>query len=114
MENIQKTEWSILSMEHLTDNGFVINVMSQFAVSELIEDKELMCRKVANSSFVVKPEDEDYIPFNDLTEQIVLSWVWESINKEEFEAEVILQFETAKKEAEKPKTSNELPPNWNA
>ena len=81
--------WNIVQMERLIDSGFVFKAFWKcslvdgfFAVSE--------------SGVCSLSKGDSFIPFDDLTEETVLSWVWEQVNKEETEAKLTLQLEAQK------------------
>jgi len=42
------------------------------------------------------PPSDDFTPYEDLTKEQVLGWLWESVNKEDVEASVLAQIETQK------------------
>ncbi len=69
--------WKVLDMQHKTSDGFVIEVSSCYEV----QDGLGYARKVFNQEFeeVVGPE---FIPYEDLTEEIVISWVKDSLGEE--------------------------------
>lgn len=108
------SNWEVLKMEHLTDNGVVYSVVSIYSIQEQINEDEIAyARDVIQSEFTADPTSPSYIPFEDLTEEIVLGWVFAEIDKEQVEADVLIKFEANKYEIENPKSSDSFPPNWN-
>lgn len=70
--------WKILNMEHKTSDGFVIKVTSTYEK----QDGPGYASKLFSNEFeeVVGPE---FIPYEDLTENIVVGWVQDSLGLEE-------------------------------
>lgn len=93
--------WKILNMEHKTSDGFVINVTSTYEK----QDGPGYASELFSNEFeeVVGPE---FIPYEDLTEEIVLGWIKDSLG----EAEVaVIQARVDSKAADK-KSYIENPP----
>lgn len=106
--------WEIIKMEHNTSNGNVFKTVSTYTLKENLENGELA---IARDSFFNEFEESSgtpgYIPFEDLTENIVLGWIWETIDKEQIEADVLIKFEADKHALENLEVSDSLPINWN-
>jgi len=99
-------------MERITENGFVFNVASQYSVYEIVEGTKISSRKVLKNIFEMNPDEPSYIPYEDLTEETVLGWVFESIGAEEkqqIENNVLASFEEQKEEFLNPTVSDGLP-----
>jgi hypothetical protein len=75
--------WTILNMKHRTVDGYVIDVISAYEK----QDGPGYARKTFNNVFEGTP-GSGYIPYGDLTEEIVLGWV-----KNNLGADAVLQIE---------------------
>jgi hypothetical protein len=100
-------DWIVLDMNHRTSDGYVIEVTSACEK----KDTPGYARKVFINEYEGTPET-DYIPYEDLTEEIVLGWV-----KDDLGPEAVLQTETNidaqalanKEDIENPKVESGLP-----
>ena len=89
--------WTIHQLERKSDNGFVVNVHWRLAFAETPEDGGIQC--YADSYGVIsytQDEDSDLRPYEDLTEEIVIGWVKESIDLEAIEQSLEDQIESQK------------------
>ncbi len=76
--------WTVLEMNHRTSDGYVIEVTS---ACEKI-DAPGYARKIFINKFEGEPASS-YIPYSELTKEVVLGWVKDAIG-----AETVLQTET--------------------
>lgn len=61
------------------------------------EDSGFSASAYGSCSFKVNPDQTDVIPYEELTEDIVLHWCWDSgVEKDQTEANVMQQVETLK------------------
>ena len=67
--------WKILDMIHTVSTGEVVTVYSAYEV----EDEVTAVRKVFENEFSADPSDPGYIPYEDLTEAIVIGWVKDAL-----------------------------------
>jgi len=75
------TNWSIETMERQPNNGLVTKI--KWTVT-CIEDMEF-----SNTNGIIELQKNDtFIPFDQLTEEIVLNWVWGQIDKDKIESEL--------------------------
>jgi hypothetical protein len=89
--------WTIHQLERQADNGFVVNVHLRYAFAETPEDVGI--QYYADSYGVIsytQEEGSDLIPYEDLTEEIVIGWVKESIDLEAIEQSLEDQIESQK------------------
>ena len=99
--------WKILNMEHKTSDGFVIEVTSTY------EKKD--GSGYASLLFVNEFEEtagSEFIPYEDLTEEVVIGWVKDALGTEEVnktEASVNALAATKKQEIENPTIEPGLP-----
>mgnify|MGYP001057527911 FL=1 len=99
--------WKVLNMEHKTSDGFVIEVTSTYEK----EDGPGYASEIFLNEFeeVVGPE---FIPYEDLTEEIVLGWVKEALGADkvaEVELTVNQLAATKKQEIENPTVESGTP-----
>ena len=99
--------WTILNMEHKTSDGFVIEVTSAYEK----QDGPGYASELFLNEFeeVVGP---DFIPYEDLTEEIVLGWVKEALGADAVaatEASVNLLANIKKQDIENPTVEGGLP-----
>jgi len=100
--------WKILDMIHTVSTGEVITVYSAYEV----EDTVTAVRKVFENEFSADPSDPGYIPYEDLTEAIVIGWVKDALGTtvvSDTEAEVQAAFDVKKQEIENPTEADGLP-----
>tara|TARA_R110002072_G_scaffold282836_4_gene446103 strand:+ start:560 stop:871 length:312 start_codon:yes stop_codon:yes gene_type:complete len=99
--------WTILNMEHKTSDGFVIEVTSAYEKQD--------GPGYASELFLNEFEEvagPDFIPYEDLTEELVLSWVKEALGADAVaatEASVNLLANIKKQDIENPAVEGGLP-----
>jgi hypothetical protein len=80
-----KQTWIIHQLERQATDGFVFNVHWRLAMSETVEDRNYYADTYGVIAFTQNPESLDYIPYEELTEEIVVGWVKESLGEEKLE-----------------------------
>jgi hypothetical protein len=93
--------WQVQNMTHTTDTGFVINVAwgctaSQDSASAFHGGKTV---------YENNPDQDGFIPYDQLTEEQVLGWVWADVDKAAIEADLTTKIEKQLN----PTTTNGLP-----
>ena len=83
--------WSIQQMDRLTSDGFVVTV--HYNVSAV--DGDYNASTYGTVGYTEQP-GEQYIPYDQLTEQQVVGWVQESLGKDTVEASLSAQIEAQK------------------
>jgi hypothetical protein len=83
--------WQIVNMDRLTSDGFVITV--HYNVSAV--DGDYTASTYGTVGYT-QEEGESYIPYADLTPEIVTGWVQQSLGKDTVEASLALQIEALK------------------
>ncbi len=99
--------WKILDMEHKTSDGFVIKVTSVYEK----QDGPGYASELLNNNFEEVPGPE-FIPYEDLTENIVIGWVKDSLGPAEvlaIESRVDTLAATKKEYIENPPVENGKP-----
>ncbi len=80
--------WNIVQMDRLTSDGFVVTV--HFNVSAV--DGDYTASTYGTVGYT-QEEGESYIPYDQLTPEIVTGWVQQSLGKETVEASLASQIE---------------------
>ena len=95
------TAWTIAQLErNADDNGVVI---AHWRVSAV--DGDYSASSYGTCGFTPDPTSDDFVPFEDLTEALVIEWVKDSLDVEAIEAGLTAQIEDQKA----PKTEAGLP-----
>jgi hypothetical protein len=83
--------WSVANLDRNTSDGFVNTV--HWRVNAV--DSEHNVSSYGTVGYT-KEENATVVPYADLTEEIVLAWVQESLGKETVEASLLTQLEAMK------------------
>ena len=83
--------WNIQQMDRLTSDGFVVTV--HYTVSAV--DGDYTASTYGTVGYTEQP-GEQYVPYDQLTEQQVVGWVQESLGKDTVEASLAAQIEAQK------------------
>lgn len=81
--------WTISQLDRRTSDGFVTT--AHWTCSA--QDGDYFCHVYCTCSW---PEGQPVIPYQDLTQETVLGWIWESVDKDATEAAVAAQIEAQK------------------
>ena len=71
--------WAISTMEHNVSDGGVI--VAHWRVNE--EDGDYTASAYGTQSFTYDASSPDFIPYDDLTEAVVLQWVFDAMGADE-------------------------------
>ena len=83
--------WSIQNMDRLTSDNFVVTV--HYNVSAV--DGDYQASTYGTTSYTQTP-GETYIPYDELTQPIVVGWVQEALGKDTVEASLQSQIDALK------------------
>lgn len=84
--------WKINQLERDPTTGAV--KIAHWVCSGVDEETENSVHVHGNYSLPpADPDDPDFVPFDELTEQDVLEWVWQGLTKEQCETSVAQQIE---------------------
>lgn len=84
--------WKVEQCEHLVSTGFITT--AHWRVTAVDGDH---AASVYGSAGFGSGEDDPEIPYDDVTEQDVLDWIWANgVDKEETEANLATQIDAAK------------------
>ena len=95
------TTWSIGQMDRNAANGGV--TVAHWRVEAV--DGEHSASAYGSAGFTPDASAADFVPYDQLTEDVVLAWVWVLVDKAEMEASLAQQIEAKKN----PVTLNGLP-----
>lgn len=95
--------WTIQNLTRDLSNGFVF----QASWGCTAQQDSASAFHGGVTTFTVTPDDSDFIPYENLTEALILGWVWEELGDQKAEIEAAL---TAKVEKQlHPTTANGVP-----
>lgn len=98
--------WTIQNMTRTTDTGFVIEV----AWACTAQQDTASAFHGGTTTYLNNPDEPGFIPYDNLTEEIVLGWVYDALGDQKAEIEANL---TAKVQKQlHPVTANGMP--WSA
>jgi hypothetical protein len=84
-------------MEHNTADGGVIVAHWRVTEQETVGDDTYHARSYGTCSFTPDASADDFVPYADLTEAVVLSWCWDAdVNKDAIEASLTAKIEEQK------------------
>ena len=83
--------WQIVELNRLTSDGFVVTV--HYNVSAV--DGDFTASTYGTVGYT-QEEGESYIPYDQLTEEVVVGWVQQSLGKDTVEASLAGQIEAQK------------------
>lgn len=83
--------WQIVNMERLTADNFVVVVHYNVSAT----DDTYQASTYGTTSYTQTP-GETYIPYDDLTQDIVVGWVQEALGKDTVEASLQSQIDAQK------------------
>ncbi len=75
--------WTISTLEHNTADGGVIVAHWRVTDSETVGDDTFSASAYSTQSFAYDASSPDFIPYADLTEEVVLQWVWDEMGVDE-------------------------------
>jgi hypothetical protein len=83
--------WQIVQMDRLTSDGFVVTVHYNVSAT----DGGYQASTYGTTSYTQTP-GETYIPYEDLTQSVVVGWVQEALGKDTVEASLQSQIDALK------------------
>ena len=89
--------WTISTMEHNTADGGVIVAHWRVTDSETVGDDTYSASAYSTCSFTYDASSPDFVPYADLTEEMVLGWCWDAdVDKDAIEASLTANIEEQK------------------
>jgi hypothetical protein len=88
--------WTISTLEHNTADGGVIVAHWRVNDEETVGEETYSATAYGTVGFTPDPSADDYVPYADLTESVVLGWVWDSMDKDAVEASLTANIDEQK------------------
>ncbi|MAO20089.1 MAG: hypothetical protein CMJ25_04985 [Phycisphaerae bacterium] len=89
--------WTISTLEHNTADGGVIVAHWRVNDSETVGEETYSASAYSTCSFTPDASAPDYVPYADLTEEMVLGWCFDGdVDKDAIEASLTAQIEEQK------------------
>ena len=89
--------WTISTLEHNTADGGVIVAHWRVNEEETVGDDTYSASSYSTCSFTYDASSPDFIPYADLTEEVVLGWCWaDGVDKDAVEASLTAKIEEQK------------------
>jgi len=89
---LSSPQWKVTQMQVLGGDGAVVIVDFSCTVRDYT-DVKIFGFSSGSMEFTPDPSDPNFIPYDQLTEQDVLNWIWSDGFKQSFEQRVIDQAE---------------------
>ena len=89
--------WTISTMERNVSDGGVIVAHWRVTDSETVGDDTYSASAYGTASFTYDASADDFVPYADLTEAVVLGWCWDAdVDKDAIEASLTANIEEQK------------------
>lgn len=79
-------KWTIINLKSHTSSGGIIQADVRYHIFSM--EQMLVAKKDMTVEFEYDTENENFIEFNNITEEIVINWCKENLDHESIEAEV--------------------------
>ena len=86
--------WKVSQLERETSDGYVFTAHWTVNATETVEDKTYNAG--AYGSIGLERPEEDLIPFENLTEELVVSWIQEKLDVDTYETSLQSQLDEQK------------------
>ena len=89
--------WTISTLEHNTADGGVIVAHWRVNEEETVGEETYSASAYGTASFTPDASADDFVPYADLTEAVVLGWCWDAdVDKDAVEASLTANIEEQK------------------
>ena len=89
--------WTISTLEHNTADGGVIVAHWRVNEEETVGEETYSASAYGTCSFTPDASADDFVPYADLTEAVVLGWCWDAdVDKDAVEASLTANIEEQK------------------
>jgi hypothetical protein len=88
--------WTIVNLERNLADGGVTVAHWRVTESETVGDDTFTASAYGTVGFTPDPDASDFVAYDSLTEEVVMGWVWESVNQEDTEAALTANIEGQK------------------
>ena len=88
--------WTIANLESNVADGGVTVAHWRVTESETVGDDTFTASAYGTVGFTPDPDADGFVAYDDLTEEVVMGWVWTEVNQEETEAALTANIEGQK------------------
>ena len=88
--------WTIANLERNVADGGVTVAHWRVTESETVGEDTYTASSYGTCGFTPDASAEDFVAYDDLTEEVVMGWVWESVNQDDTEAALTANIEGQK------------------
>jgi hypothetical protein len=88
--------WTIANLERNVADGGVTVAHWRVTESETVGEDTFTASAYGTVGFTPDPDADGFVAYDSLTEEVVMGWVWESVNQEETEAALTANIEGQK------------------
>jgi hypothetical protein len=88
--------WTIANLERQLSTGGVTVAHWRVTESETVGDDTFTASAYGTVGFTPDADADDFVAYDSLTEEVVMGWVWESVNQEDTEAALTANIEGQK------------------
>ena len=88
--------WTIANLERNVADGGVTVAHWRVTESETVGEDTFTASAYGTVGFTPDPDADGFVAYDDLTEEVVMGWVWESVNQEDTEAALTANIEGQK------------------
>ena len=88
--------WTIANLERNVADGGVTVAHWRVTESETVGEDTFTASSYGTVGFTPDPDADDFVAYDSLTEEVVMGWVWESVNQEDTEAALTANIEGQK------------------
>ena len=88
--------WTIANLERNVADGGVTVAHWRVTESETVGDDTFTASAYGTCGFTPDPDADDFVAYDDLTEEVVMGWVWTEVNQEDIEAALTANIEGQK------------------
>ena len=88
--------WTIANLERNVADGGVTVAHWRVTESETVGEDTFTASAYGTCGFTPDPDADGFVAYDSLTEEVVMGWVWESVNQEDTEAALTANIEGQK------------------
>jgi len=88
--------WTIANLERNVADGGVTVAHWRVTEEETVGEDTFTASAYGTVGFTPDASADDFVAYDSLTEEVVMGWVWESVNQEETEAALTANIEGQK------------------
>jgi len=88
--------WTIANLERNVADGGVTVAHWRVTESETVGEDTFTASAYGTVGFTPDPDADGFVAYDSLTEEVVMGWVWESVNQKDTEAALTANIEGQK------------------